>query len=192
MIPELANFSREFWRRIQFTIGRGRVTAINDSGSVQEVQAQLNGFETRDGTPRLAEFGFTSNPPAGSDVVFVFLGGNRTSGIAIATNHQPSRPTGLQPGEVQVYDQWGKSIYLTQDSGIVIDAKNTNVTVNNAETVTVNASTKVVLNTPTLEVSGDITSGGNITDKVRSMAADRAIFNQHTNGSGTTTPTPQQ
>lgn len=198
MIPELANFSREFWRRIQFTIGRGRVTAIDDSGSVQEMQAQLDALETRDGTPRLAEFGFTSNPPADSDVVFVFLAGNRTSGIAIATNHQPSRPTGLQPGESQLYDLWGKSIYLTQDNGIVIDAKNTNVTVNNAETVTVNASTKVVLNTPTLEVTGDITSGGNITasgditDKVRSMAADRSIYNQHTNGSGTTTPTPQQ
>lgn len=192
MIPELANFSREFWRRIQFTIGRGRVTATDDSGSVQVVQAQLNGFETRDATPRLAEFGFTSNPPANSDVVFVFLAGNRTSGVAVATNHQPSRPTGLQPGEVQVYDLWGKSIYFTENNGIVIDAKNTPVTVNNATTVTVNASTEVVLNTPKLQVNGDIVATGDITDKVRSMAADRALYNQHTNGSGTTTPTPQQ
>ena len=53
MIPELASFSREFWRRIQFTVGRGRVTAVDDSGTVQEMQAQLNALETRDGTPRL-------------------------------------------------------------------------------------------------------------------------------------------
>lgn len=192
MIPELASFSREFWRRIQLATGRGRVTAIDDSGTVQKVQAQLNGFETRDGTPRIAEFGFTSNPPANSDVVFLFLAGNRTSGIAIATNHQPSRPTGLQPGEVQVYDLWGKSIYFTENNGIVIDAKNTDITINNAQTVTVNASTEVVLNTPKLQVNGDIVATGDITDKVRSMAADRAIYNQHTNGSGTTTPTPQQ
>lgn len=191
MIPELSSFSREFWRRIQLTVGKGRITAIDDSGTAQKVQAQLNGLETRDGTPRLAEFGFTSNPPAKSDVVILFLAGNRSNGVAVATNHQPSRPTGLQPGETQVYDLWGKSIYLSEN-GIVIDAKNTPVTVNNATTVTVNASSEVVLNTPKLQVNGDIVATGDITDKVRSMAADRAIYNQHTNGSGTTTPTPQQ
>lgn len=192
MIPELADFSRQFWRRIQLTVGKGRITAIDDSGTAQKVQAQLNGLETRDQTPRLAEFGFTSNPPANSDVVILFLAGNRISGVAVATNHQSSRPTGLQPGEVQVYDLWGKSIYFTENNGIVIDAKNTPVTVNNATTVTVNASSEVVLNTPKLQVNGDIVATGDITDKVRSMAADRSLFNQHTNGSGTTTPTPQQ
>lgn len=194
MIPELADFSRQFWRRIQLTIGKGRVTAIDDSGTVQKVQAQLNGFETRDATPRLAEFGFTSNPPANSDVVFVFLAGNRSNGVAIATNHQPSRPTGLQPGEVQVYDLWGKTIYLTQDNGIVIDAKNTNVTVNNAQTLTVNASSEVVLNTPKLQVNGDIVATGDITDKVRSMAADRTLYDQHGHpgNSVTAPPSPQQ
>lgn len=194
MIPQLADFSRQFWRRIQLTIGKGRVTAIDDSGSVQKVQAQLNGFETRDATPRLAEFGFTSNPPANSDVVFVFLGGNRTSGVAVATNHQPSRPTGLQPGEVQVYDLWGKSIYLTKDNGIVIDAKDTDITINNAKTVAVNASSEVVLNTPKLQVNGDIVATGDITDKVRSMAADRTLYDAHGHpgDSVTAPPSPQQ
>lgn len=162
MTSELASFSREFWRRIRFTIGRGRVTAVDDSGTVQEVQAQLNGFETRDGTPRLAEFGFTSNPPPNSDVVFLFLAGNRSNGVAIATNHQPSRPTGLQPGEAQLYDLWGKSIYLSQN-GIVIDAKNTPVTINNATTVTINASSEVVMNTPKLQVNGEIVATGEVT-----------------------------
>jgi len=50
----------------------------------------------------------------------------------------------------------------------------------------------VQINTPVLRVSGDIEAGGNIKDQVRSMADDRALFNAHTNGSGTTTPTPQQ
>jgi len=194
MIPELADFSRQFWRRIQLTVGRGRITGTDDTGTVQTVQAQLNALETRDGTPRLAEFGFTSNPPAKSDVVFLFLSGNRSNGVAIATNHQPSRPTGLQPGEVQVYDLWGKSIYFTENDGIVIDAKNTPITVNNATTVTINASSEVVLNTPKLQVNGDIVATGDITDKVRSMAADRSLYDQHGHpgNSVTAPPSPQQ
>src|SRR5690348_18380182 len=126
------NFARQFWRRIQLAIGKGRITQTDDTGAVQKVQAQLNGFETRDGTPRLAEFGFTSRPPANSDVVLVFIAGDRSNGVAIATGHQASRPTGLQEGETQLYDLWGKSIWLTKDGGIIVEAKNADVTINNA------------------------------------------------------------
>lgn len=181
-----------FWRRIQLTVGRGRVTTSNDSKSAQILQVRLGALETRDGTPRLAEFGFTSRPPVGSDVVVLFIAGDRSNGVAVATGHQASRPTGLEEGEAMVYDLWGKSIYFTKAGGIVIDAKNTPVTVNNATTVTINATDEVVMNTPQLRVSGDIIAGGNVSDATRSMAADRVIFNAHTNGSGTTTPTPTQ
>ncbi|MCP1376051.1 phage baseplate assembly protein V [Dyella lutea] len=189
--PEAGMLAR-FWRRIQLVIGRGRVTTSNDSGAVQMLQVRLGALETRDSTPRLAEFGFTSRPPVGSDVVVLFIGGDRSNGVAIATGHQSSRPIDLEEGEAMVYDLWGKSIRFTKAGGIVIDAKNTPVTVNNATTVTINASTEVVMNTPTLSVSGDIVAGGNVSDSVRSMAADRVIFNAHTNGTGTTTPTPTQ
>lgn len=180
------------YRRILSAIGRGRVTTSNDTGAVQTVQLRMGSFETQDAIPRLAEFGFTSHPPTQSDVVVLFLNGDRSNGVAIATGHQSSRPTDLQPGETMVYDLWGKSIHFTESGGIVVDAKNTPVTVNNATTVTINAGTEIVMNTPLLKVNGDIEATGNISDSVRSMAADRAIFNAHTNGSGTTTPTPTQ
>jgi phage baseplate assembly protein V len=180
------------WRRMQLVVGRGRVTTSNDTKTAQMLQVRLGAMETRDATPRLAEFGFTSAPPIGADVIVVFVGGDRSNGVVIATGHQSSRPTGLQPGETMVYDLWGKSIHFTESGGIVIDAKNTAVTVNNATTVTINASTEVVMNTPLLHVSGSITAGGDVSDQVRSMAADRVLFNEHTNGPGTTTPTPTQ
>ena len=187
-----SNALSRIWRRVQLFVGRGRVTTSNDDQTVQKLQVRLGALETRDGTPRLAEFGFTSRPPIGSDVIVVFVSGDRSNGVAIATGHQQSRPTGLQEGEAMVYDLWGKKIYFTKDGGIVVDAKDTDVAVNNATTVTINAATKVQMNTPLLSVTGDIEAGGNIKDAVRTMAADRGIFNQHTNGSGTTTPTPQQ
>ncbi|MBB4863357.1 phage baseplate assembly protein V [Pseudomonas nitritireducens] len=179
------------WRRVQLTIGWGRVTFSDDSRGAQVLQVKLNDAETRDGTPRLAEFGLTSRPPEGSDVVLVFLGGDRSKGIVIATGHQATRPKGLLVGETMLYDQWGKSIHLTQDGGIVVEAQGAPVTVNNATTVTVNATDSVLLNTPLLKVSGSIEAGGDITDAVRSMADDRALYNQHNHGSGPV-PTPQQ
>lgn len=167
------------WRRMMSVIGRGRVTTSNDGGSVQTLQLNMGPFEVRDATPRVVEFGFTSRPPLTSDVIVLFINGDRSNGVAIATNHQPSRPTGLSEGEVQIYDLWGKSIYLTENGGIVINAKGTNVTVNDAANVTINASSEVVMNTPTLKVNGNIVATGNVTDSVRSMAADRALYNEH-------------
>lgn len=183
---------QRMWRRIQLMSSWGRVTFCDDSKTAQLLQVKLNDSETRDSTPRVAEFGFTSFPPNGSDVLVVFMGGDRSKGVVVATGHQQSRPVGLVSGESMVYDLWGKSIYLTKDNGIVVEAGGTPVTVNNATTVTINAATAVEMNTPLLRVTGDIEAGGNVKDSVRTMAADRLIFNEHTNGSGTTTPTPQQ
>ncbi|NMY09040.1 phage baseplate assembly protein [Pseudomonas veronii] len=187
-----AGVLQRMMRRIQLATGWGRVTFSDDSKTVQLLQVKLNDSETRDGTPRIAEFGFTSRPPEGSDVLMVFLGGDRSKGVVVATAHQGSRPMNLQEGESMLYDLRGKSIYLTKSGGIIIEAGGTPVTVNNATTVTINAAEAVQMNTPFLRVSGDIEAGGNVKDKVRTMAADRALFNQHTNGTGTTTPSPQQ
>lgn len=187
-----AGVMERLWRRVQLMSGWGRVTFSDDSQSAQLLQVKLNDSETRDDTPRIAEFGLSSRPPEGSDVLMVFLGGDRSKGVVVATAHQSSRPRGLLPGETMLYDVWGKCVHLTKDGGIVVQAKGAPVTINNATTVTINAAESVELITPLLHVSGDIVAGGNITDKVRSMADDRKLFNEHTNGSGTTTPSPQQ
>lgn len=179
------------WRRMQLVVGWGRVTVTDDSRSAQVLQVKLNNAETRDGTPRLGEFGLASRPPAGADVIVVFAGGDRSKGVVIATGDQGTRPRNLAIGESMLYDLWGKYVHLTKDGGIVVEAKNTPVTVNNATVVTINAASKVQMNTPLLEVSGDIKAGGDITDQVRSMQGDRDIYNEHDHGGGPV-PTQQQ
>lgn len=152
-----------FWRRIQLVVGRGRVTTSNDSGPVQLLQVRLGALETHDNTPRLAEFGLATRPPVGSDVVVLFLAGDRSNGVAVASGHQASRPTNLAEGESMLYDLWGKSIHLTENGGIVINANGAEVTVNGASTCTINASTKVALTSPLVTTSEVLQAGNGAT-----------------------------
>ncbi len=163
-------------QRIRMLIGRGRITTGNDTGAVQQLQVQLAGVETGDNRPRVAEFGFTSMPPAGADAVVVFLSGDRSAGVVVATNHQQSRPRGMKPGETMVYSQDGKCVYFS-DAGIVVDAKGQPVTVQNASVATIQAETKIVADTPLFQCTGDIqdNSGSNS----RTMKEMRDVFNTH-------------
>lgn len=149
----MTDFSR-LYRNIKMMLGIGRVTATADDGVIQLLQYRTP-LEVRSDTPRMAEFGFSSLPPVGSDAVVVFPGGDRSNPIIIATNHKSSRHTGLLEGESAVYNQWGLYIKLTE-AGIDVEANGQAVTVSNATTVTINATTGVVMNTPTLKVTGDI------------------------------------
>ncbi|MBX9498384.1 phage baseplate assembly protein [Yersinia enterocolitica] len=165
----------QLYRQIKMILGIGRVTASNDGGTVQTVQYQTP-LEVRDDTPRLAEFGFSSGLPANTDVVIGFLGGDRSSAVIIGSNHQSFRHVGLNSGETVIYSQWGQYIKLTE-AGIIIEANSQPVTVNDATEVTVNASVKVRLNTPLLEVSGDIVdnAGSNNT----TLKTLRETYNAH-------------
>ncbi|MDA8230142.1 MAG: phage baseplate assembly protein V [Magnetospirillum sp.] len=176
MTDPLAAIERLF-HRVLHAFGAGTLTAVNDAGGTQLVQAQLSSAETIDDLPRLSEYGFASNPPAGSDAVMVFLGGERAAGIVIATGNQTLRLRSLQSGETAIYDALGRSVLLSQ-AGPVIDANGAPVTVNNATTVTVAASVAVILDTPVLKVTGDIVDNCDAATP-RSMADMRTIFNEH-------------
>lgn len=160
--------------RIAGLLGIGRITSQKDGGVVQEVQYQTP-LEVAS-APRFADFGFSSGLPAGTDVVLAFLGGDRSSPVVIATNHQNFRHAGLQPGESVVYNQWGLNIHLTEN-GIFIDAKGKNVEVNNAATVTINASESIMANTPLLKCTGDIVD--NCESNSKTLKQLRDAYNDH-------------
>lgn len=188
----MINSIERMYQRLLHVVGRGRITTGNDGGSVQVQQVKLGLDEIKDNVARLAEFGFTSMPPIGSDVVLLFIGGDRSNGAIVATGHQASRPKGLLSGEAMIYSQDGKSVYLTAAGGIIVEAKGQAVTVNNSTTVTINAATKIRMVTPVLEVTGDIID--NVGANTKTIAQMRAAYNTHTHvisgiatGSGTVT-----
>ncbi len=171
------------WRRVWNTLGFGTVSLIDDSAEVQKAQLQTGSVEIHDDVPVVQLFGLSGNAPAGAQAVVLFVGGDRANPVAIATNHQGSRPTGLQPGETKLYDAAAKYVYLSS-TGITIEA----------------AGLPVTVNTPLLKVSGDIID--NYGTNTHNMAAMRTLYDEHTHGvpnaaTGTSTltttvPTPQE
>lgn len=198
------------YRRILLVIGGGRIKTGSDGGPVQLQQVRMSEFETVDNLPRLAEYGFQSMPPAESDCVLVFVGGNRTDGVIIATGNQQFRMRSLAPGEVSISDNLGQSVYLTQ-AGIVVNGGGLPVLVTNAPSITLDAPTvhatgnvnidgnlTVQKNATVMQnvaVAGAIVAQGNISDQgSKSMAAMRTVYNGHTHavsgvqpGTGTVT-----
>ncbi|WP_440498959.1 phage baseplate assembly protein domain-containing protein, partial [Serratia sarumanii] len=141
-------------RRVAMMIGLGKITGYGDAGGIQKLQYQTP-LEVKGDTPRMAEFGFSSGLPVGTDVVLAYLGGDRSSAVIVASNNQQYRISGLKSGETLIYNQWGVFVKLTEN-GIEVEAKGKPVTVANATTVTVTATEKIRLETPLLEVTGDV------------------------------------
>jgi phage gp45-like len=88
------NQFRHIANRIASMLGVGRITAMNDSGTTQSVQYQTPSCQ-RTPTGRIWLFFRTA---CRHDVVLAFLGGDRSSPVVIATNHQGFRHADLQPG----------------------------------------------------------------------------------------------
>lgn len=121
-------------------LGIGRATLTDDCGEVQLVQvtegARGTGGTARvtDKVARVTEYGFVSSLPDGAEVIVIRRDGERAKPLVIATQHRASRPTGLDAGDVWLYDQRGRAVKLTAD-GIEIDGAGGTVTVTNADKV---------------------------------------------------------
>ena len=168
-------------------IGVGSVGPVDDGGTTQTMQvtegAAGSGFGDRviDKVLRIAEFGFSSNPPTGSQVLMIRRGGDRSCSIIIGTSHLPSRPTGLQPGETSFYNNFEMSITLTEN-GPVIDCGGKPI---------------IIQNTSGMHVEGPITSDDDITalnsSQPLAMSTIRSTFDTHTHPiSGANTLKPAQ
>ncbi len=197
----MSGWMQRLGHRLQALVGIGRVTLVDDTtGTVQRAQLTLGQLETRDNTPRLAEYGFASNPPPGTDAVLLFVGGDRSNGVVIATGNQTFRLKGLASGDAALYDSRGQSVWLTP-GGIVVNGAGLPMVINNTPSLTVNASTSVTLNTPTthctgnLNVDGNVVAQGDIFDHGnKSMAGMRTVYNghTHTDPQGGSVSTPSQ
>lgn len=98
--------------RIRGVVGRGTISKVDDSKKAQELQVRLLAGEVRSIVERLGNYGFTSHPPLGSEVVVVFPGGSREHGIAVGVENRPERLKNLPEGASAMYVLGGVTFLL--------------------------------------------------------------------------------
>lgn len=161
-------------------------------------------------------FGFSSAPPAGTQLIVLPLGGRTSAGVVVASENGAFRFHLEASGEAALYNQWGdvvhmradRTIHLVAEARVQIDTAEvqinatSSVTINTPEFI-VDASTVVELNTPTVDASTaitagtDITAGGDVADAggAKTMQGMRSTYDTHThpeNDEGGPTGTPIQ
>ncbi|BCQ23164.1 phage baseplate assembly protein [Caballeronia sp. NK8] len=160
---------RRLSQRVMSALARATISLVDDSGRAQLLQVQSSAMQTIDKVPRFAEYGMTSNPPKNSEAIVLFVGGDRSNGVVVATGNAQYRVTGLASGEVCIHDNTGQKVYLSQ-AGMVLDGGGKPVTIKNTP--------DVFADTPLLKCSGDILD--NCNTNTRTMAGMRTVANGHT------------
>lgn len=172
----LATLLRPITTRLRGLMRRGTVSHVDEQRKLRELQVKAGEGDLRDRVEHFEPYGLTGSPLGDAEAILANIGGDRGHTVAIVVADRRHRPQGLAPGDVAVFAANGPRIILRSGGGTEITSPGP---------VTVTASE--------LHVNGNITATGDVSDGVRSMAADRAIFNAHTHsgvepGSGTSGP----
>lgn len=123
---------------------RGVIGAVNPVPNVTLVQVSGLAGETVQDNELFQHYGFSSNPPAGSAVIVLPLGGKTSQAVIIASEHGQYRIKNLAAGEAVIYNHHGDKVWIKQDG-----------------TIDVTASSKVTVHSPLVEVpAGDVTASG--------------------------------
>ena len=99
---------------------RAVLSGINAETPVQLIQAEALSGEQLQAAELFQHFGFTSAPPAGTQLIVLPLGGQTAHSIIVATEHGAYR-LAVKQGEVCVYNQWGAYVKLLKERIVEID-----------------------------------------------------------------------
>ena len=147
---------------------RGVTSLLNTAGQVSVAQIKGVASEVLNNVPVFQQFGFTSALPDNSDVIVLPLLGRSGLSVIIASENGKYRLKGLVKGESAIYSLFGDYVYLKQ--GRIVEVK---------------AGTKLLVDAPeaeytgNLKVAGNIEAGGYVKDKKGTMQDIRDVYNSH-------------
>ena len=170
--------------RVRNVASRGVIKLVNDKTKIQQMQASLLAGELKDGIENYQNYGFSSVPLVGTEVLVVFCGGDRSNGVVVASGDRKYRLKELQPGEVAIYTDEGDYVKLARNRKIQVNTLHLEVAAAEdvsytTKTMNINASNSVNITTPVINASQNISAGGDINDKKSTMQAMRNTFNGH-------------
>jgi phage baseplate assembly protein V len=106
-------------RQVRLLISRGVVELVNDSLKCQGLQVSLLADELRDNVERFEDYGMTSHPFTGSEVLYLSVGGNRSLGVAVRVLDRRYRPKSMGEGDVCLFTNNGERVYIESSGDIV-------------------------------------------------------------------------
>ncbi|MEG1604097.1 MAG: phage baseplate assembly protein [Cloacibacillus sp.] len=173
-INVIKKLTRPVAQKAALASARCIIKLVNDSVPLQSVQIDALAGETRSDVERVQEYGFTSMPQADCRGIAIFIGGDRSSGVVIATDDTRYRKKDLLPGEVAIYTDEGDYIHFKRGKEI--------------EIVT---GCKLIVTAPQTEITGDISILGNVTVSGDVVASGKSLVNHiHTCPHGGNTSEP--
>ncbi|VEB25775.1 Mu-like prophage protein gp45 [Actinobacillus lignieresii] len=160
MMRKLAKQTRDVAKNVQSGVRsafRGVLNLVKSSSDIQQVQVSGLADETIQDVEFMQHFGFTSVPPAGTQVVVIPLGGKTTHGIVVATENGSFRVKNLKGGETAIYDSSGSTIILKNGRVIDVECDKFNV---NCKQYNVTATDSANFTTPKLETDQQFVAQG--------------------------------
>lgn len=124
----LQRFLQPLEGRVRGMVGRAIVRLVDDATRAQSVQVELLEGETQDAVERYQDYGFTSVPHPGAEAVAVAVGGLRSHMIVIKVEDRRYRLTGLEQGEVALFDDLGQVIKLGRERIEIVSETEVKVT----------------------------------------------------------------
>lgn len=184
--------------KVRGIVERCRVTNASGGTPLRTLQAEMRYQDVRDNLEHIEAYGLTSEPHVNSEGVALSLNGDPNHTVVIMVADRRYRMTGLKTGEVALYDDLGRSVYLTRD-GIVINGADSPIQVKTSSTVSVKGSSitmegtgnislkapNISFNATTMQSSGTFSSSGELYVKGLNV-----YTHVHNGDSGGTTSTP--
>ena len=128
--------------------------------------------EIYDGIEYPQDFGFKSYPPLNSETLTIHFAGNRNHATMLRVFDRDIIPTDLEEGESIQYNAFGMSIKISKDSEIQIkkinledpetDPRSFKISFNEDGDITITSETNIILDTPTVTMTGDLIVDGTI------------------------------
>lgn len=154
-MSELAKALGPMARRIGNLLSRGVVGFVDSSRKMQSLQVNLLAGESKDDIEYFEAYGWTSCAHPGAEHVSAFFDGDRSAGVVLVVADRRFRLTGLAAGEVAIHDDQGQKVHLTR-SGIVIEGAGLPIKITDTPTVTIEASTSIVLDAPLVDIKHEL------------------------------------